>query len=149
MKSIKQSIYDYKLDYLILLAVCILIRIYHIDTYDIWADEISTFFTNVNIKLSVRYAPIYAFVNRLYRSIFPEAFMYSHNCAPRIPASIFGISASVHVPRKVTRWPQIRDSVCGAISRPGVNSSSRLPIVWSGNSRATTCTWPPQGSSFR
>ena len=33
-----------KLDYVVLLIVCLAIRIYHIDTIDLWGDEIHHFF---------------------------------------------------------------------------------------------------------
>ena len=85
-----------KLDYVVLLIVCLAIRIYHIDTIDLWGDEIHHFFNLHDIGrinemlLNVRKTALYAAVNIGYKWILPKDLLYSYNFIPRIPALVFG-----------------------------------------------------------
>ncbi|MCP4601732.1 MAG: hypothetical protein GY847_14655 [Proteobacteria bacterium] len=86
-----------KWDYIILIGCCATIRLYHIDTIDLWIDEIYSFFSLhqlsnfSHLSLSVRNSFCYTFVDIFFKSFFDEGTLYSHNYLPRIPAFIFGI----------------------------------------------------------
>ena len=83
-------------DYLILFAICLAIRIYHINTIDLWDDEFIGFFkwnlsTILQFPFSIRKTPVYIINNVLYKSLLPTSWLYLYNYIPRIPALIFGI----------------------------------------------------------
>ena len=97
----KHQFEKYRVDYIILLLVCTGIRIYHIETIDLWTDEIHHFFTlhvlsNMhNMVLNVRKTAPYALVDILFKAVVPEPLLYSYNFLPRIPALIFGLCSVV------------------------------------------------------
>ena len=81
----------FRIDYLVLILICTAIRILHIDTFDLWGDEIYNFFHVNTFFLSVRKTPLYIMVNLIYKALLPESSLYLHNFVPRIPALMFGI----------------------------------------------------------
>ena len=85
-----------RLDYILLLLICLIVRLYHIDTHDLWGDEITGFFKwNLNTialnPFSIRKTPVYILMNLAYRNIVPTHLLYAYNFVPRIPALIFGV----------------------------------------------------------
>ena len=89
--ELNSRISRFRIDYLILFLVCTGIRVIHIDTFDLWGDEIYNFFSVNTFFLSVRKTPLYILVNLFYKSLVPDDVLYSYNFVPRIPALIFGI----------------------------------------------------------
>lgn len=89
--STKKLFEKYRLDYIIILLVCAGIRIVHIDTFDLWGDEVYNFFHVNSFYFSVRKTPLYILINLIYKSFLSESFLYTYNFVPRIPALIFGM----------------------------------------------------------
>jgi len=83
-------------DYFVLIVIALAIRLYYVNTIDLWGDELIGFFqwnldTIEKFPLSIRKTPLYIIVNVAYKSLIPESWLYTYNFVPRIPALIFGI----------------------------------------------------------